>query len=105
MKFSELVPALTHSHWPEIPHSYLSCCCSNVGLDLPFLALFKLVLENGLLPEMAPCPSEPGLAASSLQCGDSSSHSPSFHTYELGRDSAAWSREAGCPPQGCPVSS
>lgn len=57
-----------------------SCHCSYVGLDLPVLALFKLVLENGLLSEMPPCPLVPGHAASSLQCGDNSSHSPSFHT-------------------------
>ena len=76
-----------------------------MGLDLPFLALFRLVPENGLLPEVAPCPSVPGGAASSLQCGDSSSHSPPFHTHQLGQDSPARSREAGCSPQGWPVSS
>ena len=79
IKFSKLVPALIHPHWPESPYCYLSCHCSYVGLDLLVLALFKLVLENGLLSEMPPCPLVPGRAASSLQCGDSSSRSPPFH--------------------------
>lgn len=99
VRFSQLVPAVTHPRWPESPSCYLSCHPSHKGPRLSLLALVKLIwkklstkmssfLRGHLVPWCLV------MATISLHCGDSGSHSAQLPCTPLGREITSSSGQA-----------